>query len=218
MILLYVHSQRPLTKSISSSSNISVASTSRSTESPQRTPSLQSLKVPVPLFKPTLTPLVNYSAIQEVVLFVGVSGSGKSTFYEKIFKSAGYAWVNQDTLKTRDKCLSAVTDEISKGGKVVVDNTNTSVEVRKSYIAIAQTHKIPIRCVQFHVDLEVCQQNNLFRSHQNVSESLCSCRYFLHLQPSHSSHPISFRLPNSIFSLREEQHRLKESKRCMRLC
>lgn len=55
---------------------------------------------------------------QDVVLFCGPPGAGKSTFYFKVLKSLEYERVNQDTLKSRDKCIQ-VAKELLKDGKSV---------------------------------------------------------------------------------------------------
>lgn len=55
---------------------------------------------------------------QDIVLFCGPPGAGKSTFYFKVLKPLGYERVNQDTLKSRDKCIQ-VARELLKDGKSV---------------------------------------------------------------------------------------------------
>lgn len=73
---------------------------------------------------------------QDMVLFVGPPGAGKSTFYWKYLKPLGYERVNQDILKrfvwpsaaalqcltldSKDKCLKAAADFLSSGDSVVV--------------------------------------------------------------------------------------------------
>jgi bifunctional polynucleotide phosphatase/kinase len=44
---------------------------------------------------------------QEVIICVGMPASGKSSFTKKIFEPNGYVRVNQDTLKTKEKCVKA---------------------------------------------------------------------------------------------------------------
>lgn len=51
---------------------------------------------------------------------------GKSTFARKYFVPAGYVHVNQDTLKTKDKCLKVAREAVESGKSVVIDNTNPS--------------------------------------------------------------------------------------------
>ena len=62
------------------------------------TPSLESIATARELIKPTTEP--------DVVLFVGSPAAGKSTFYRDYLAPMGYARVNQDTLKTRDRCVA----------------------------------------------------------------------------------------------------------------
>lgn len=37
---------------------------------------------------------------QDIIIFVGSPGSGKSTFYKRLLQPLGYVRINQDTLKT----------------------------------------------------------------------------------------------------------------------
>ena len=75
----------------------------------------------VPHITPTSTPLVPVAqASPEIVLFVGLPALGKSSFYQEHFNTPEYAHVNQDTLKTRQKCVKAVEDFIRSGQSCVV--------------------------------------------------------------------------------------------------
>jgi hypothetical protein len=44
-----------------------------------------------------------------------IRASGKTSFYNNYFKPHGYVHVNQDTLKSREKCLAVVRDTITFG-------------------------------------------------------------------------------------------------------
>lgn len=57
---------------------------------------------------------------QDMVLFVGSPGSGKSTFYRKHLQPLDYVRINQDTLKTRDKCFKVAEENLSEGKSVVI--------------------------------------------------------------------------------------------------
>ncbi|KAH6918831.1 polynucleotide kinase 3'-phosphatase [Coprinopsis sp. MPI-PUGE-AT-0042] len=118
----------------------------------------------LPQVLPTSSSLLPNPPVQEIVLFVGPPCVGKTTFYKQHFRAAGYLRINQDTLKTRPKCIAAVLDSISNNESCVVDNTNRDVATRKFYTDVARKHKIPIRCFFFQTRVELCLHNNLYRA------------------------------------------------------
>lgn len=71
----------------------------------------------------TLSKLTGTSLTLQV-LFVGSPGSGKSTFYMKHLKPLDYVRINQDTLKTRDKCFKVAEQTLSEGKSVVIGKQN----------------------------------------------------------------------------------------------
>ncbi|MCX7746932.1 MAG: AAA family ATPase [Clostridia bacterium] len=73
----------------------------------------------------------------EVVIFIGIQASGKSTFYkEKFFKT--HMRVNLDMLKTRKREEILLEALIKAKQPFVVDNTNPTAEDRKKYIELAK--------------------------------------------------------------------------------
>ncbi|KAN0066529.1 DNA kinase/phosphatase Pnk1 [Thecaphora frezii] len=116
------------------------------------------------IVSPNDTPLVAEGTGSEVVLLVGSPASGKSAFYERHMRPAGYVWVNQDTLGTRPKCLAKVAECIEQGKRCVVDNTNRDRATRKLYIDLACKTSTPVRCFIFDVAKQMCIHNNHFRT------------------------------------------------------
>ena len=112
---------------------------------------------------------------QELILLVGCQASGKTSFYREHLK--GYELVSQDTLRSKDKCLSA-TEQLLKAGKsVAIDNTNPDTASRSVYIQIAKRLGIPVRLFWLQTDKEHCRHNNMFRkltdsskSHENIDD------------------------------------------------
>ncbi|KAF2204780.1 PNK3P-domain-containing protein [Delitschia confertaspora ATCC 74209] len=100
----------------------------------------------------------------EIVLLCGSPGAGKSSFYWRHLQPLGYGRVNQDILRTRDKCLKAAHSLIEEGTSVVVDNTNADVETRSHWISLAKKLKVPIRCILFTAPAKLCEHNDVVRA------------------------------------------------------
>ncbi|KAK7425094.1 DNA kinase/phosphatase Pnk1 [Neonectria punicea] len=101
---------------------------------------------------------------QDIVLFCGPPGAGKSSFYWKYLKPLGYARINQDTLKTRDRCLQTAKEHLGEGDSIAIDNTNADPSTRSLWIEEAKKFGIPIRCVWFSTPLPLCEHNDAVRA------------------------------------------------------
>jgi bifunctional polynucleotide phosphatase/kinase len=91
--------------------------------------------------------------MREMIIMVGPPSCGKSTYVRNNLQS--YIRINQDTLKTRSKCLSQTTDWVKSGLSVVIDNTNPSASVRKLYVDIARKYNYNVRCIFMNVTIEL---------------------------------------------------------------
>lgn len=104
-----------------------------------------------------------------MIILVGSPGSGKSNFCKNYL--ADYTRINNDTLRSRDRCLKVLGESLSQGKSCVVDNTNPTREVRAYYINMAKRHSVPVRCINLKVDkpmafhLDTLRLVNEFRSH-----------------------------------------------------
>ena len=81
---------------------------------------------------------INWDEIRtyNIVMLVGAPGTGKSTLAKRLVHRLGYTnIINQDTLKTKPKCLQtlrmALTDEKKR---IIIDNTNPTIKGRKEYL------------------------------------------------------------------------------------
>jgi bifunctional polynucleotide phosphatase/kinase len=72
------------------------------------------------------------------------SCQGKSFYYKKLYEPKGYVRINQDTLKTKAKCISKTKEELDSGSSVVIDNTNPDPATRKEYVKIAKQYSVPL--------------------------------------------------------------------------
>eukprot|EP00127_Corallochytrium_limacisporum_P005608 Clim_evm7s209 gene=Clim_evmTU7s209 len=100
---------------------------------------------------------------QEMVLLVGLPGSGKSTMAKEHFEANGYVRVNNDTLKSIPKCKDAANAALKGGKSCVIDNTNVSRDHRGRFIAIAKEHGVSVRCIVIKAERKQCMHNNNFR-------------------------------------------------------
>jgi bifunctional polynucleotide phosphatase/kinase len=98
------------------------------------------------------------------VIFVGPPASGKTSFFRRNFLPKGYEHVNQDTLKTRDRCLARAELLVKSGKSVVVDNTNRNAATRAYWVALAETLIVPIRLFHFLCPIELARHNNMYRA------------------------------------------------------
>lgn len=86
---------------------------------------------------------------QTMFIFVGMPGSGKTTFYEEYLSPRGYVHINQDTLKTKNKVLSTLKKSLQEGKSVAVDATNPSSDKRREYINLAVEYQVPTMILYF---------------------------------------------------------------------
>jgi predicted kinase len=73
----------------------------------------------------------------EAIIFVGVQGAGKTTFYRERFFDT-HVRINLDMLKTRERERTLVTACLASKQPLVIDNTNPTPEDRARYIAPAR--------------------------------------------------------------------------------
>jgi len=117
----------------------------------------------VSLYEPSDKELIPKDKHTEMIIFVGYPGSGKSHFAKKYIIPEGYVHINQDILKTADKCLKTTENELKLKHSVVIDNTNPSQDKRVKYIDIAKKLNIPVRCFKFETNEDISLHNNKYR-------------------------------------------------------
>jgi predicted kinase len=102
----------------------------------------------------------------ELVLFIGLQGSGKSSFYRERFAATHVLvskdlWPNAKKREARQRRLIA--QALAEGRSVVVDNTNPRVEDREPLIALGREHGARVVGYAFESDLEACLARNAGR-------------------------------------------------------
>ena len=80
----------------------------------------------------------------EGIIFIGIQGSGKTTFYQRYF-SKTHIRISLDMLKTRHRESILITACIEAKQPFVIDNTNPTREERVKYIEKLKKNKFKVK-------------------------------------------------------------------------
>jgi predicted kinase len=95
----------------------------------------------------------------EVVVFIGIQATGKSTFYQQRFSNS-HIRLNLDMLKTRHRERILTQACLEAKQPFVVDNTNVTREARAKYIEQARAAGFSVTGYYFKSDLEAAIERN----------------------------------------------------------
>jgi len=99
----------------------------------------------------------------EAVIFCGVQGAGKSTFYkDRFFRT--HVRVSLDLLRTRRREKIFLTTCLESSQRFVVDNTNPTQAERAIYIQAARGKKFKVIGYYFDSEAEEALSRNALRS------------------------------------------------------
>ena len=99
----------------------------------------------------------------EAVIFIGVQGSGKSTFYREQFFDR-YVRISLDLLRTRYRQQKFLEVCFATQQRFVIDNTNSKMSERALYIAAAREAKFRIVGYFFQTTLADALRRNAGRT------------------------------------------------------
>jgi predicted kinase len=95
----------------------------------------------------------------EMIVFCGIQGSGKSTFYKQKFFNS-HLRISMDLFHTRNKENLFIKTCLEIQQRMVIDNTNPTQEERKKYIEFAKSKKFKVIGYFFEADLAECLERN----------------------------------------------------------
>jgi len=102
----------------------------------------------------------------EAVIFIGIQGSGKSSFFKERFFDT-HVRINLDMLKTRNRERLLIAACLEAKQKFVVDNTNPTEAERKSYIEKARSYGFSVIGYYFRASVKDALARNNERSGKN---------------------------------------------------
>jgi predicted kinase len=117
-----------------------------------------------------------------LILFTGVPGSGKSTFYQQHFFHS-HLRVSLDLLRTRNREAQLLAFCFRTQMELVVDNTNVRAGDRLPYLQMARHHRYRITGYFFEATLEECLHRNAGRTGKSRIDDRGVIAKFRQLQP-----------------------------------
>jgi predicted kinase len=103
----------------------------------------------------------------EAVIFVGIQGAGKTTFYRERF-SETHVRISLDLLKTRNREQAFLQTCLQTGQPFVIDNTNVKGAERAIYIERAKTAGFRVTGYFFETSIRDALRRNKLRSGRAV--------------------------------------------------
>lgn len=106
-------------------------------------------------------------AEKTIIIFIGIQGSGKTTYYGKYLSDA-YVHVSLDELHTRNKERLLIEDCIRNSRCFVIDNTNPTRSERARYILPAKEACYHVIGYFFESKLKDCIARNDLRGRKET--------------------------------------------------
>ncbi len=99
------------------------------------------------------------------IIFVGIQGCGKTTFFRKRIEPYMKSWkrISMDELHNRNKEAAMVRECIENRRSFVIDNTNPTKEDRKRYLDMLDGKGYRVMCYFFQSRMKDCVERNRLR-------------------------------------------------------
>jgi len=102
----------------------------------------------------------------EMVILIRLQASGKSTFFRTCL-AATYEYISKDQMRNNKhrgrRQAQLIEEALQKGHSVVIDNTNSTVEVREPLIRLGRMYDAKITGYYFESQVRQCFERNRLR-------------------------------------------------------
>lgn len=107
---------------------------------------------------------------QEVIILVGLPGSGKSTFAH--LYASTHTRVCQDELGSRNDCLNVMRLNLKAGKSIIIDRTNINKKQRAYFLDLAKELGVPVHCIYLESKAEECiERIKMRKEHPNLNNA-----------------------------------------------
>jgi predicted kinase len=118
----------------------------------------------------------------DAVIFIGLPGSGKTTYFEKHFAGT-HQHVSRDVQRTAQQEAALFRECLAGGRSFVLDNTNTTRAARAPYIQQAKAAGFRVRAHFFEVPVRTAIGRNNHRQDKKPIPVPAILRAAKHLEP-----------------------------------
>lgn len=114
---------------------------------------------------------------KDMIIMVGYPGSGKSFVSKDLNNKLKYEIVNQDILKTKQKCINLAEKLMILNKSLIIDCTNPDILSRKNWIDLAKKYNYNIKVIQMTTNLAISNHNNHYRFYKTGRELVPEIAY-----------------------------------------
>lgn len=141
-------------------------------------------KIAYPILPTDTIHKFNYKiSVKEMIILVGLPASGKSSLSKKLVRdnylsnTNNIQIINQDMLKTLDKCLVETNKYLSNNINIIIDRTNPTIKDRKKFIDLAKKYNYKLTCIIININKDLALHNNYYRAYKNKTELIPNIVY-----------------------------------------
>ena len=150
---------------------------------------------PEEFFDSTVIHFPIYPNQKEMIVFIGMPGSGKSSYFKKELEPLGYVEVCQDNFTTKNAFMKYLLEQVEQGNNIVVNKTNPKQSDREVYYKIAEENDYKISVIYFLRDGRGWNKVRAKETGKKVPDVVYHV-YFKNLEP-----PTKENTPGNIFLL-----------------